>query len=51
MLENDFLYEGRVVGVEKFVNDEPLTLQLQVNSNASHEYVYNTINILFIEKW
>ena len=37
ILQNDFLYEGRVVGIEKFVNNEPLTLQLQVSSLTHHK--------------
>ena len=36
ILQNDSLYEGRVIGIENFVNNEPLTLQLQVSLLTHH---------------
>jgi len=34
-LQNDWI-QGRVVGIEKFTDGEPLTLQLQVLSSIRH---------------
>ena len=46
-LQNDWI-QDQVVGVEKFTDGEPLTLQLQVLSSIHHGRPYIILMIVYI---